>query len=149
MSAFGNRTDMMRHTVLFGTIILLYFVTGRSEPSTDCGGTFKTLDKYFISSPSYPSFYPANTTCVYNIVGPVAGFGIRLEFKNFSIEESNGCQIDSLKIYDGPRISSANLSNTRCGRDRRDFFSKTKNLILVFRADSTGNFTGFKIQVER
>ena len=73
---------------------------------------------------------------------------MRLEFKFFELEESQGCQNDSLTIYNRPYVGSPIIS-IFCGSVSGDFFFQSNNLLAVFRSNSYISKKGFSIKVDR
>ena len=72
---------------------------------------------------------------------------MRLEFNQFNIEESNGCQSDNVTIYKD-RVADSNLAAIKCGSASDDIFFQSQYLIAVFRSNSQISNKGFKINVE-
>ena len=97
----------------------------------------------------YPERYPNNAICRYYVGASGYGFdGVRLKFNEFDLEDSQGCQNDNFIIYEG-RIDSSTIVETKCGRVTGDFFSKSRNLIIVFQSNSLISGKGFSIDVDR
>ena len=81
-----------------------------------CGGSF-TTPKGFLTSPSYPDYYPLNADCVYTISRPT-GTVIVLTFHSVDIEIhwSGSCIADYLEIRDGSSAASFPISKL-CGTE--------------------------------
>ena len=62
-----------------------------------------------IRSPNYPLNYPDNTDCAYIVFALPNMCRLRLEFVDFIVEESSGCNDDSLAL-DGIKYVSASLT---------------------------------------
>lgn len=115
----------------------------------ECGGTF-TEPSGIITSPYYPSHYPASKDCVYLISQP-PGKAIMLTFEFMDIEEGSSinnetqCYFDRLEIRDGDTENST-LLQTLCGRDMPSdpFYSTHNYMFLEFFTDSNIHNNGFK-----
>ena len=119
-----------------------------------CGGFYsyesnRYYGQYTILSPGYPESYPTDSICRYELRGRMKDFGVRMEFIKFELENSHGCQNDNLTIYEGGEMTSSNITAIKCGIVTRDFFSKSPNVIAVFRSNSYINKKGFRINVDR
>ena len=112
-----------------------------------CGGVFYQYNHYTIKSPRYPKGYSGNSMCRYEVRGLFSGYGVRLVFNTFDLEESQGCQNDNFAIYEG-QIASSTIADIKCGRFTGDFISKSQNVILVFRSNSVISGKGFSIDVD-
>ena len=116
--------------------------------SIACGGKYyHYFGQYSIKSPWYPEPYPRDSICRYDLHGRDLDFSVRLVFKTFELEDSLGCQNDNFTIYE-ERISNTTIADIKCGRVTGDFFSKSQNLIIVFKSDSLINSKGFSIDVD-
>ena len=65
----------------------------------DCSGYFDELTGSF-GSPGYPSDYPNNAVCNWEIEAP-SDYRIRLTFPDFRMEPSSNCEKDFVEVYDG------------------------------------------------
>ena len=115
---------------------LLAHLTACNKSMTSGFATFQ--------SPNYPSSYPHSVSCLFNISLPV-GNRIKLSIKDINLQQCNGCECDSLSIYNGSNPNAIKLA-TICNISDigRQFVSSKNNLVLVFKSD--GNITkhGFK-----
>ena len=112
-----------------------------------CGGSYSSsFGKYAIQSPGYPEHYANDSFCKYELRGSILGFGIRLEFKTFDLEDSEGCQNDNFTIYEG-RITNSSATETRCGTVNGDFISQSQYVTVVFKSNSHLSRKGFSVNV--
>ncbi|XP_028042901.1 cubilin homolog [Bombyx mandarina] len=111
-----------------------------------CGG-YHTRDKGEIVSPSLDGSYLNNLLCEYKIqTSPDTK--IRIEFKNFHLENSLRCKFDYLKIYDGS-TSDSRLVGRFCGTlFPKTFTSSTNSLFFKFKSDRSLGASGFRITYE-
>ena len=70
-----------------------------------------------------------------------------LQFARFNLEEPiDGACLDSLRIYDGPNMSSSALTSSLCGRRNvPDLVSTGNQLMFDFKTDDDGRTSGFGI----
>lgn len=78
-----------------------------NQTVTTCSGKF-----YDNGGPNHP--YTHNANQVFTFVPGEAGKRIRLDFQQFELEASTGCEKDYIAIYDGPNTNSP-LLGTWCG----------------------------------
>ncbi|XP_030638955.1 ST14 transmembrane serine protease matriptase b [Chanos chanos] len=112
------------------------------EPKTICGGNLTGLSGKF-TSPGYPSYYPPQTQCVWNIKVP-AGKKIRVTFRKFSMSEprqgSGACLKDYVEIG-GKRICGVQPDNSV-----HDF--QSDRVVVRFRSDVSPVDQGFLAEYE-
>ena len=71
-----------------------------------CGGLYQS-NMGILSSPNYPSNYPANTECVWDI-NVLIGYTVKLTVAaNFNLQSSPGCTRDYVEV--SPCILSATM----------------------------------------
>ncbi|XP_067155719.1 deleted in malignant brain tumors 1 protein-like [Apteryx mantelli] len=103
-----------------------------------CGGllsnSFGTLQ-----SPFYPSNYPDNADCLWEIQ-VASNFLVVLTFR--SIQLQGGCQNDSVEIYDGPPNTSPLLGRI-CSGSGFTYTSSSNLMTVRFRSDSRYSSRGF------
>ena len=100
-----------------------------------------------IVSPNYPYAYKPDKDCRTTIK---FGFSnrIRIKFLNFEVEQHPRCDYDYLAIYDGRNENSRQIGPKLCGEIRPAPVQSTGNTMhILFRTDSSGQHTGFQIQV--
>lgn len=117
----------------------------------ECGGTF-TEPSGIITSPYYPSYYPASKDCTYLISLP-PGKAVMLTFEFMDIEEGSTinnvtqCYFDRLEIRDGDTENST-LLKTLCGPISEmpgdPIYSTHNYMLLEFFTDSNIHNLGFK-----
>ncbi|XP_052762286.1 protein SpAN-like [Mya arenaria] len=96
-----------------------------------------------ITSPNYPSNYPNNTNCVWNITGP-PGSRLMLQFVDFQVLQSTNCVTDFVQMYfDG------NSTIKLCGGfNRWKKWLTNENRFDIFFKSGFGNITekrGFRL----
>ncbi|XP_030069532.1 ovochymase-1 [Microcaecilia unicolor] len=97
-----------------------------------------------VKSPDYPVRYPDDVDCTW-VVFSISGTIIKLQIKDFLTENSVGCSLDSLKVYDGPNNSSWLLA-TFCGsKNNITLKSSGSYLTLHFQTDKSLGERGFKV----
>ncbi|XP_068089491.1 deleted in malignant brain tumors 1 protein-like [Hyperolius riggenbachi] len=107
---------------------------------TDCGGVLNQMYGN-ISSPLYPSYYPNNADCNWEIRVPV-GYYVQLSFRHFDLENHPSCIYDSVTIYDGIPIHSPRIS-TICNPGNYTYYSTSNVMGINFRSDSIVQRSGF------
>ncbi|XP_027695577.1 deleted in malignant brain tumors 1 protein [Vombatus ursinus] len=104
-----------------------------------CGGFFFTASGSF-SSPSYPSYYPNNVNCVWQIEVNYTS-RINLAFDHLQLEAHNSCAYDYLEIFDGPLNSR--LIAKICNQTQQIFTSSLNRLTVRFVSDGSVQNVGF------
>ena len=109
-----------------------------------CGGSLHG-ESGFIQSPGYPKLYSANEECTWTIV-TLEGNTVELTIDEFSLQSSSGCSKDYLQIHDGSSPYNRLLANL-CGNvlTKKVYKSSGRTLLLRFKADGSGQSTGFKL----
>ncbi|XP_023314262.1 cubilin homolog isoform X1 [Trichogramma pretiosum] len=118
--------------------------------STSCGGLLKGRNK-LIRSPGFPSAYPSNVECVWDIVAK-SGYHVGLAFvERFNLETSENCQNDYVEIYDwleDPNNGTGAWKSLArvCGRNSPDkpFNSTGPKMRVKFVSNSAIEADGFK-----
>ncbi|XP_068744454.1 CUB domain-containing protein 2-like [Montipora capricornis] len=98
----------------------------------------------WFSSPGFPSNYPANTQCAWNISIP-SGFKIYLTFLEFDVEECDAsCTCDYVEVT----FTKAHSSQKRCGSIASGGWlwrnAINDDIIVRFKSDSHGTRKGFE-----
>uniref|UniRef100_F6YMH7 Metalloendopeptidase n=2 Tax=Xenopus tropicalis TaxID=8364 RepID=F6YMH7_XENTR len=94
-------------------------------------------------SPSYPSAYPDNANCVWLIRIP--SNQVSVQFIAFSLQTSQNCVSDYVKIYDGATRSDPVLLDKACGSLLLPPITASSNLMLLEFVSNEGNtMTGFE-----
>ncbi|KAK7065276.1 hypothetical protein SK128_012048 [Halocaridina rubra] len=77
--------------------------------TSTCGGDLTSLVGE-LSSPEYPQPYPTSIECIWTIhAGP--GNRLQLNFEEFDIEESDGCNLDYLEVHQHDATGALLLHN--------------------------------------
>ncbi|XP_067869413.1 cubilin isoform X2 [Heterodontus francisci] len=109
--------------------------------STGCGATL-TTSKGSFTSPNYPMPYSHNAEC-YWLVQTSAGSEIELQFEQFHLDSSTGCNYDYLAVYNGNNINSQLLAKL-CGNQMpAPIISSRNNMYIKLRTDSSVTAGGF------
>lgn len=130
-------------------LVLIKFVTDWSNQlegfelkySMVCGGVFQN-DTGIIKSPGYPRVYDGDQTCIYDIEAPL-GKVVALDFIDFDMEAHDGCEFDSLEIYDGHDSNATSLGMFCSGDKPAPIVSSYNILHLVFQVDASIGGKGF------
>lgn len=99
----------------------------------------------WFSSPTYPSHYPGNMQCGWNISIP-SGYKIFLTFLEFELEKCGGetCTCDYVMVN---RVKSG-FSEKKCGTKASGEWTVRNeyndNIVVTFKSDSQGNGKGFE-----
>uniref|UniRef100_A0A8V0XCP1 Scavenger receptor cysteine-rich domain-containing protein DMBT1 n=1 Tax=Gallus gallus TaxID=9031 RepID=A0A8V0XCP1_CHICK len=102
-------------------------------------GSFLSNSSGTIQSPFYPSNYPDNADCLWEIQ-VMNNYRIMLTFG--SIRLQGGCQYDYIEIYDGPPSTSPLLGKICSGYNI--MYTSSSNMMTVrFRSDSRYSNRGF------
>ncbi|XP_053662149.1 cubilin homolog [Anopheles marshallii] len=111
-----------------------------------CGGKI-TLHQGFISSPNYPSNYPANMSCSWVIETDVS-HTLQLHIKSFAVERSPNCTSDSLQVYDGTTGDDDRLLLTACGSELNvtTVSSSGREMLVKFQSNSIYEAKGFQAE---
>ncbi|CAH2250960.1 deleted in malignant brain tumors 1 [Pelobates cultripes] len=118
-----------------------------SVPSyTGCGGLLMQHSGD-ITSPFFPSSYPSNARCIWEIrTSP--GYIVQLTFQHFNLENSgnnNYCPYDWVAIYDGIPEHSP-LLGLICGSGNYTFYSSSNIIGVEFISDNSVEMNGFQAQ---
>ena len=99
------------------------------------------------SSPGYPSNYPNNTQCIWNLTA-AAGHKIKLSFWAFSLARYNYyCVYDAVEVYDG-QSTYDRLLGKYCRNKPAPMFSSGRYMYVRFVSDATDVDSGFQAQYE-
>ncbi|XP_069837920.1 scavenger receptor cysteine-rich domain-containing protein DMBT1-like [Dendropsophus ebraccatus] len=104
-----------------------------------CGGIL-TESHGRITSPYYPSLYPRNSQCTWEI-RTAPNTSIELNFVRLDLESSGNCTYDFVTIYDGPPGSF--LLGTLCQSRQYTFRSSSSVMTLVLITDGSVQNGGF------
>ncbi|XP_043842607.1 deleted in malignant brain tumors 1 protein [Dromiciops gliroides] len=104
-----------------------------------CGGFFLNASGSF-TSPSYPSFYPNNVNCVWEIEVNYTS-RINLGFNYLQLEAHNSCNYDYIEIFDGS--PNGLLLGKLCNQTQQIFTSSSNRLTVRFVSDVSIQNTGF------
>ncbi|XP_016043879.1 membrane frizzled-related protein [Erinaceus europaeus] len=107
-----------------------------------CGGNLTGLQGTF-SAPSYLQQYPHQQLCTWHISVPT-GYGIELEFHNFSLEALEECKLDYVEVYEASNSGAISLLGRFCGADPpHRLVSRHHQLAVLFRTNHGINSRGF------
>ncbi|XP_078063588.1 tolloid-like protein 2, partial [Mustelus asterias] len=109
-----------------------------------CGGYVTKLNGT-LSSPGWPTQYPTNKNCVWQLVAP-AQYRISLQFEAFELEGNDVCKYDYVEVHSGLSLESK-LHGRFCGSEKPDIItSQFNNMRIEFKSDNTVSKKGFKGQ---
>ncbi|XP_005090873.3 uncharacterized protein LOC101859905 [Aplysia californica] len=112
----------------------------------ESGCNMTVVEPGSVTSPGYPSPYPADSVCVYRIQAQ-AGARISLEFTDFEVE-TTPCTFDRLEIYDGTDMTLPSLLGTFCGRSQPlPLTSSDNSMTLRLVSDASLQSRGFNVTV--
>ena len=95
------------------------------------------------STPNYPSNYPANTVCLWQIRIPEAR-RVVIEFLDFRLDApSSNCNKDFLLYLRDGEFPSAYGAKKRCGYDKTPISFEGNKAWVEFISDGSNNFPGF------
>ena len=112
----------------------------------ECGGILPIATSGEIKSPSYPSPYPPNLNCIWQIQ-VTAGHQVTATYKDIDIEPSSRCIKDYVRIQNGASASSPVL-NTYCARTlpaQISYVSSGNTMRVTFKSDGAGNGRGLRL----
>merc|ERR1719309_1149757 len=96
-----------------------------------------------ITSPGFPSNYPANKVCDWTISVP-DGQKVKLVFTEFSTEPG----YNTVTVYDGGDATSSNMIKKISGHSKEAEVTSTgSKLHITFKSDTTKNLNGFRAVV--
>ncbi|XP_078496615.1 scavenger receptor cysteine-rich domain-containing protein DMBT1-like [Lissotriton helveticus] len=133
-STTQRTTASGRNTTVPGT------VQSTTVGNLSCGGTLSWQNGFF-NSPNYPTPYPNNAYCVWNIEVETR-FCIQLNILNLRLETSPNCVYDYVAMYDGSLYGS--LLGRICNESFYQSTSTSNRMTVVFRSDSSIVFSGFQ-----
>ncbi|CAL4067917.1 unnamed protein product, partial [Meganyctiphanes norvegica] len=117
-------------------------LTSTSPIPGNCGG-YITGEKANVVSPSYPSLYPGNSNCVYQVTKISTDVCyLAVKILDFDLENSYGCQQDYLQVGQQELL----CGKRRSGETRHYHFTEN-TLALTFHSDSGRSGRGFSIEV--
>ncbi|XP_076868457.1 CUB and sushi domain-containing protein 3 isoform X4 [Brachyhypopomus gauderio] len=108
----------------------------------ECGGSLADLEGVILS-PGFPGHYPSGLDCIWTVQLPI-GFGIHLQFLNFSTEAVH----DYLEVRSGSGEAGAVIDRFSGSTVPESFFSTTHETSFLFHSDYSQNKAGFHITYE-
>uniref|UniRef100_A0A182RN21 Cubilin n=1 Tax=Anopheles funestus TaxID=62324 RepID=A0A182RN21_ANOFN len=113
---------------------------------SQCGGKI-TLHQGFISSPNYPSNYPANISCSW-LIETDASHTLQFNIKSLAIERSSNCTSDALQVYDGNTADVDRLLLTACGSESNITTVTTsgREMLVKFQSNNIIEAKGFQAE---
>ena len=93
-----------------------------------------------ITSPNFPSSYPKNVTCTWNITADL-GHILNMTFVSMDIENSPGCMKDYVQM----RLGSSASMQRYCNSVPGIIFSEDGWVQIVFTSDGNGENSGFNL----
>ncbi|XP_053451201.1 membrane frizzled-related protein isoform X2 [Nycticebus coucang] len=116
--------------------------TNCSAKSAGCGGNLTGVQGTF-STPNYLQQYPHQQLCTWHISVP-AGYGLELQFHNFSLEAQDECKFDYVEVYEISGSGAFSLLGRFCGAEPPPaLISSHHELAVLFRTDHGFGSRGF------
>lgn len=137
-ASIKSSTNRMSLTLQLNNSSKLSLIGFSASYESVCGGKMRHSGR--LESPNYPSQYPGQMECVWEIsVAP--GFQVALKFQSFEIEKHDNCSYDFIEMRDG---ASKELIGRFCGFDVPPNLTSRSNRMLVrFLSDGSVEKTGF------
>uniref|UniRef100_A0A4W5NX14 CUB and Sushi multiple domains 3 n=1 Tax=Hucho hucho TaxID=62062 RepID=A0A4W5NX14_9TELE len=104
-----------------------------------CGGSMTDVSGVILS-PGFPGNYPSGLDCTWTVILPI-GFGIHLQFLNFSTEAIH----DYLEIRSGTLETGTVIDRFSGPHVPKSLFSTTHQTSLFFHSDYSQNKPGFQM----
>ncbi|XP_075681928.1 CUB and sushi domain-containing protein 3 isoform X5 [Rhinoderma darwinii] len=104
-----------------------------------CGGAMIDFSGVILS-PGFPGNYPSSLDCTWTVKLPI-GFGVHLQFVNFSTETIH----DYLEVRSGPADTGSVIGRLSGPQVPASLFSTTHETSLYFHSDYSQNKQGFHI----
>ncbi|XP_056378601.1 CUB and sushi domain-containing protein 3 isoform X6 [Hyla sarda] len=104
-----------------------------------CGGAMMDFSGVILS-PGFPGNYPSSLDCTWTVKLPI-GFGVHLQFVNFSTETIH----DYLEVRSGPADTGSVIGRLSGPQVPASLFSTTHETSLYFHSDYSQNKQGFHI----
>ncbi|CAH3190718.1 unnamed protein product [Porites evermanni] len=116
--------------------MLCYSSAQSADPG--CGSVVNNT----LTSPGFPTPYPNNMYCVYNVSIP-SGKALKISFSNFSLEWS--CWYDYLRIVD----DNNRILGTYCGRELSGevVLVNGNYALITFSSDGSDQYQGFQLTI--
>nr|XP_034361789.1 deleted in malignant brain tumors 1 protein isoform X1 [Arvicanthis niloticus] len=111
-----------------------------TEGSHSCGGVISSLSGSF-SSPWYPTNYPTDTECIWEI-HVAEKFNIELTIPSLKLEDIYGCPYDFVEVFDGQQVASLSMGKV-CAGAELTFLSSSNFMTVVFKSDTMITNSGF------
>ncbi|XP_052616085.1 deleted in malignant brain tumors 1 protein-like [Peromyscus californicus insignis] len=111
-----------------------------TEGSNSCGGVISSHSGSF-SSPWYPTNYPTDMECVWEI-HVAEKFNIELTIPSLKLEDIYGCPYDFVEVFDGKQVASLSMGKV-CAGAELTFLSSSNSMTVVFKSDAMITNTGF------
>ncbi|BFZ22541.1 hypothetical protein BsWGS_25580 [Bradybaena similaris] len=108
----------------------------------DCNAVITEPTGYIVSA-NYPEMYPLNYNCHWTIQGTQNSV-VSLSFSDFSVEQTDACDYDFVKVHDG-NSESAPVLGLFCGNTLPPNVTTSGNtMFIIFKSDDSVNDWGFK-----
>lgn len=116
---------------------------------SSCGGYFADPSGD-LASPSYPTRFPADIQCLWQIRVPV-DYVIELRFKDFNMDGMYPCNVDYVKVTDGFNASNTELGHFCSTRPPKETVIRStgNKMSLEFKSYKESNSRGFKVHYTR
>uniref|UniRef100_A0A8C7WS60 Neuropilin n=1 Tax=Oryzias sinensis TaxID=183150 RepID=A0A8C7WS60_9TELE len=119
-----------------------------SDSSDKCGGNIRISSASYLTSPGYPSSYPASQKCTWVITAPGPHLRIFINFNPHFDLEDRECKYDYVEVRDGVD-ESGQLVGKYCGKIAPSpVVSSGNQLFIKFVSDYETHGAGFSIRYE-
>uniref|UniRef100_H2LIV8 Neuropilin n=1 Tax=Oryzias latipes TaxID=8090 RepID=H2LIV8_ORYLA len=119
-----------------------------SDSSDKCGGNIRISSASYLTSPGYPSSYPASQRCTWVITAPGPHLRIFINFNPHFDLEDRECKYDYVEVRDGVD-ESGQLVGKYCGKIAPSpVVSSGNQLFIKFVSDYETHGAGFSIRYE-
>lgn len=116
---------------------VFFFISGPS-----CGGVRTQVAGVF-SSANFPNNYTNNTTCTWRISVELANH-ITLNFTDFDLENSSGCENAYVHVYDGLNTTDPSLGKFCGGEIPPGVRSSGSKMLVIFHGYNGARYKGFR-----
>ena len=109
-----------------------------------CGGVLRaTNDLQYFHTPNYPSNYPIDKDCEWEIISPI-GHSVSLTFEDFRVEYHPSCSFDRVELSEQIINSQHNIA-TICGSQglKKTYRTSGSKMFVKFISDESDSAKGF------
>ncbi|XP_070610313.1 scavenger receptor cysteine-rich domain-containing protein DMBT1-like [Erythrolamprus reginae] len=131
------------HPIIPASKSIAFPNTQKPTPSGKClYGCKLTGPSGSFSSPFYPSHYPKNSYCVWDIEVEEKRH-VEITFEDFRVEMARYCTLDFVELFDGPFSTSRSFGKI-CWSPKKKYISSSNKMRVIFKSDSSISERGFR-----